>query len=137
MVQLLHRFNLFLLLWHTSAKPLVISNDGASGDYPSCTNLAYTQAISDGADVLDCNVQMTKDGIPICLTSANLIDSTKVAQSPFSNLTTRIPDIQKGNGIFTFNLTWKDIQTLTRKLKLEHVLSGINTTVHAYMYFKF
>ncbi|KAL6315116.1 hypothetical protein AAG906_035324 [Vitis piasezkii] len=65
-------------------KPLIISYNGASGDYPSCTDLAYTKAISDGVDVLDCNVQMTKDGTPICLSSINLMDSTKVAQTAFS-----------------------------------------------------
>ncbi|XP_034678064.1 glycerophosphodiester phosphodiesterase GDPDL4 isoform X2 [Vitis riparia] len=94
-------------------KPLIISYNGASGDYPSCTDLAYTKAISDGVDVLDCNVQMTKDGTPICLSSINLMDSTKVAQTPFSNLTTTIPEVQKGSGIFTFNLTWEDISSLT------------------------
>ncbi|KAL6311062.1 hypothetical protein AAG906_011929 [Vitis piasezkii] len=104
-------------------KPLIISYNGASGDYPSCTNLSYTKAISDGVDVLDCNVQMTKDGTPICLSSINLMDSTKVAQTPFSSLTTTITEVQKGSGIFTFNLTWEDISSLTRKLKLEHVLN--------------
>nr|CAN61355.1 hypothetical protein VITISV_027762 [Vitis vinifera] len=94
-------------------KPLIISYNGASGDYPSCTDLAYTKAISDGVDVLDCNVQMTKDGTPICLSSINLMDSTKVAQTPFSTFTTTITELQKGSGIFTFNLTWEDIRSLT------------------------
>ncbi|KAJ9672286.1 hypothetical protein PVL29_025768 [Vitis rotundifolia] len=94
-------------------KPLIISYNGASGDYPSCTNLAYTKAISDGVDVLDCNVQMTKDGTPICLSSVNLMDSTKVAQTSFSSFTTTITEVQTGSGIFTFNLTWEDISSLT------------------------
>ncbi|KAJ9672279.1 hypothetical protein PVL29_025764 [Vitis rotundifolia] len=94
-------------------KPLIISYNGASGDYPSCTDVAYTQAISDGVDVLDCNVQMTKDGIPICLSSVNLMDSTKVAQSQFSTFTTTITEVQQGSGIFTFNLTWDNISSLT------------------------
>ncbi|XVF03725.1 hypothetical protein REPUB_Repub05bG0018500 [Reevesia pubescens] len=92
---------------------LVISKNGASGDYPGCTDLAYSKAIDDGVDVLDCPVQMTKDGIPICLGSINLIDSTTVAQSSFSDLTTTIPEIMQGSGIFTFNLSWSDIKTLT------------------------
>ncbi|GMJ15973.1 Glycerophosphodiester phosphodiesterase (GDPD) like 3, MUTANT ROOT HAIR 5 [Hibiscus trionum] len=92
---------------------LVISSNGASGDFPGCTDLAYSNAIQDGVDVLDCPVQMTKDGTPICLSSINLIDSTTVAQSSFSNLTTTIPEIMQGSGIFTFNLSWGDIQSLT------------------------
>ncbi|KAF2303797.1 hypothetical protein GH714_023472 [Hevea brasiliensis] len=57
------------------AKVLVISKNGASGDYPGCTDKAYQKAISDGADVIDCPVQMSKDGIPFCLGSINLIDT--------------------------------------------------------------
>lgn len=97
-----------------SAIPLVISHEGASGEYPGCTDLAYEKAISDGADVLDCPVQMTKDGIPICLGSINLIDRTTAAQS-YSNLVTNIPELN-GDGIFSFSLTWSEIQSLKRKL---------------------
>lgn len=96
---------------------MVISSKGASGDFPGCTDLAYKRAISDGVDILDCPVQMTKDGIAICLGSINLMDSTLVAQSMFSNLTTTIPELGITNGIFTFSLTWSQIQTLTRKLE--------------------
>ncbi|ONI13536.1 hypothetical protein PRUPE_4G228400 [Prunus persica] len=95
------------------AKPLVISKYGASGDFPSCTDLAYSKAIADGVDVLDCPVQISRDGIPFCSSSINLIDSTTVAQSRFSNLTTVIPKIKAGSGIYTFSLTWEDIKSLT------------------------
>ncbi|XWS51801.1 hypothetical protein CRYUN_Cryun11dG0013900 [Craigia yunnanensis] len=91
---------------------LVISQNGASGDFPGCTDLAYSKAIEDGVDVLDCPVQMTGDGTLFCLGSINLIDSTNVAQTSFSNLTTTIPEISQGSGIFTFNLSWSDIQSL-------------------------
>ncbi|KAF7815952.1 glycerophosphodiester phosphodiesterase GDPDL3-like [Senna tora] len=91
---------------------LVISKYGASGDYPACTDLAYKKAMSDGADVLDCHVQMSKDGIPFCLSSIDLIESTTVTQSQFSKLATTILEIKSGNGIFAFSLTWNDIKTL-------------------------
>ncbi|GMH05782.1 hypothetical protein Nepgr_007622 [Nepenthes gracilis] len=94
-----------------SAKPLVISHNGASGDYPGCTDVAYKQAILDGADVIDCPVQMSKDGIPFCLSSINLIDGTMVANSIYNNLISTIP--QMGNGIFSFSLNWTEIQHLT------------------------
>ncbi|KAI4374802.1 hypothetical protein MLD38_012753 [Melastoma candidum] len=95
------------------ASVLVISYNGASGDYPGCTDVAYASAISDGADIIDCNVQMSMDGIPFCLSSINLIDTSLVAQSSFSNLTTSVPEIQSADGIFPFSLRWSDIQTLT------------------------
>ncbi|XP_026438319.1 glycerophosphodiester phosphodiesterase GDPDL4-like [Papaver somniferum] len=92
--------------------PTVISHNGASGMFPGCTDLAYNQAIADGANFIDCPVQMTKDGVPVCLTSINLIEGTAVAQSTFGSLSVNIPEIQKNPGIFTFNLTWEEIQTL-------------------------
>ncbi|KAG2682471.1 hypothetical protein I3760_11G193000 [Carya illinoinensis] len=95
------------------AKPLIISKNGASGDYPGCTDLAYAKAIEDKVDVLDCPVQLAKDGTPFCLSTINLIDSTTVAQTVYSNLTTSIPEIKAGSGIFAFNLTWTQIQGLT------------------------
>ncbi|OVA06575.1 Glycerophosphoryl diester phosphodiesterase [Macleaya cordata] len=94
------------------AMPKVVSHNGASGMFPGCTDLAYMQAVEDGADYIDCSVQMTQDGVPVCLSSINLIDGTTVAQSTFSSLSVSIPEIQKNPGIFSFNLTWKDIQTL-------------------------
>lgn len=94
---------------------MVISNEGASGNFPGCTDLAYGKAVSDGVDILDCPVQMTNDGIPFCLGSINLRDRTNVAQSDLSNLATNNPDLKIENGIFAYNLTWSQIQSLKRK----------------------
>ncbi|KAL8093082.1 hypothetical protein AgCh_035099 [Apium graveolens] len=92
------------------AIPLVISHEGSSGEYPGCTDLAYKQAISDGADILDCPVQMSKDGTPFCLGSINLIERSTAAQS-FSDLVINIPELN-AEGIFSFSVNWSDIQTL-------------------------
>ncbi|WVY90900.1 hypothetical protein V8G54_036414 [Vigna mungo] len=94
-------------------KALIISKYGASGDYPACTDLAYKKAIEYGVDVLDCPVQISKDGTPFCLNSIDLIESTTVAQSTFSKFAMTIPQIKSTSGIFAFNLTWSDIITLT------------------------
>uniref|UniRef100_A0A0E0BSF4 glycerophosphodiester phosphodiesterase n=1 Tax=Oryza glumipatula TaxID=40148 RepID=A0A0E0BSF4_9ORYZ len=95
---------------------LIISHNGASGDYPDCTDLAYEKAVGDGADVIDCSIEMTKDGIPICMSSINLYDSTDVQNSKFSSLASVVPEIQTKPGIFTFNLTWEEISTLRPKI---------------------
>ncbi|KAK4753046.1 hypothetical protein SAY87_021844 [Trapa incisa] len=97
-------------------KPLVISHNGASGDYPSCTDLAYQKAIKDGADVIDCPIQMSKDGVPFCFPSINLMEGSNIAQSSFRNRTQTIPELISGNAIFSFNLTWSEIQTLTPQI---------------------
>ncbi|KAI7752744.1 LOW QUALITY PROTEIN: hypothetical protein M8C21_005678, partial [Ambrosia artemisiifolia] len=96
----------------TQEKPLIISFEGASGDLPGCTDLAYEKAISDGVDIIDCPVQITSDGIPICLGSINLFERTTIAQVGLINLTTSLPDLQPGSGIFTFSLTWDQIRRL-------------------------
>ncbi|XVF89246.1 hypothetical protein PTKIN_Ptkin19aG0114700 [Pterospermum kingtungense] len=90
---------------------LIITHCGASGVYPGCTDLAYEQAISDGADVIDCSVQMTKDGVALCLETPDLTAST-TALPTFATRSSSIPEIQKDNGIFSFDLTWIEIQTL-------------------------
>ena len=96
--------------------PLVISHNGASGDYPDCTDLAYQNAVTDGADVIDCTVQVTKDGIPICMSSIDLKDVSTVVTSQFASLSVVIEDIKANPGVYTFNLTWEDIaNNLKRK----------------------
>ncbi|KAI3810247.1 hypothetical protein L1987_19858 [Smallanthus sonchifolius] len=107
----------------TQATPLILSYEGASGYYPGCTDLAYQKAVTDGADIIDCPVQITSDGIPICLGSINLLDRTSVAQSKFTNLTSSIPERQSGAGIFTFTLTWEQIQSLQPYLAANQGLS--------------
>jgi len=99
-----------------AAKPLVISHNGASGDYPDCTDQAYQKAVADGADVIDCPVQVTKDGIPICMSSIDLMDVTTVATSQFATPAVTITDLKPVPGVFSFNLTWDDIsKNLKRK----------------------
>ncbi|CAI0437389.1 unnamed protein product [Linum tenue] len=90
---------------------LVITKNGASGDYPSCTDLAYQKAISDGADVIDCPIQMSQDGVPFCQSSINLIDTTQATET-LNDFLTDVPDL-KGKGIYTFSLNWSQIQNLT------------------------
>lgn len=99
-------------------KPIIISHYGASGDYPECTDLAYQKAVNDGADIIDCPVQVTSDGVLVCMSSINLMDDTTVTKSPFSSRISRIPDIQSAPGIFTFNLTWEEIKTNLKPLMM-------------------
>jgi glycerophosphoryl diester phosphodiesterase len=92
---------------------LVISKNGASGEYPGCTKLAYEKAIKDGSDVIDCPVQMSSDGIPFCSSSIDLVNSTTVGQTHLRNRSIIVPEISSVAGIFTFSLTWHEIQSLT------------------------
>lgn len=94
------------------AKPWVISHNGDSGNFPGCTLLSYEGAVRGGASHIDCPVQMTSDGVPICRESPNLLISTDVASH--SNLSPRISTISQlqGKGLYSFNMTWAETQTL-------------------------
>ncbi|XVF35531.1 hypothetical protein REPUB_Repub18cG0153800 [Reevesia pubescens] len=92
-------------------KALIITHNGASGMYPGCTDLAYVQAVNDGADIIDCSVQMSKDGVTFCLDSADLTGDT-TAMPTFMARSSSVPEVLKDKGIFSFDLTWSEIQTL-------------------------
>jgi glycerophosphoryl diester phosphodiesterase len=46
---------------------LVLAHRGASYDNPEHTRPAYDQALRDGADFLECDLQLTKDGVLVCV----------------------------------------------------------------------
>jgi glycerophosphoryl diester phosphodiesterase len=48
-----------------AAKPIVIAHRGASGYFPEHTLVAYAAAIEMGADYIEPDLVMTKDGVPI------------------------------------------------------------------------
>ncbi|PKI38950.1 hypothetical protein CRG98_040658 [Punica granatum] len=97
-------------------KVLVISHNGASGVYPGSTDLAYQQAVNDGADMIDCTVQMSSDGIAFCLGSADISPYT-TAMPTFMSKSTTIPEIQPASGVFSFDLSWTEIQTLKPQIE--------------------
>lgn len=104
-------------------RPLIITHNGASGVYAGCTDLAYQQAVKDGADIIDCSVRMSKDGVAFCLGSADLIASTTAATTFMTKVVT-ISEIQSKSGIFSFDLSWSEIQTLKRKEQNNYIISS-------------
>ncbi|KQJ93736.1 glycerophosphodiester phosphodiesterase GDPDL7 [Brachypodium distachyon] len=92
-------------------RPFIITHNGASGVFPGCTDLAYQQAVKDGADIIDCPVRMSKDGVAFCLASADLTSSTTAATTFMTKVVT-INEIQNKSGIFSFDLSWSEIQSV-------------------------
>lgn len=92
-------------------RPLIITHNGASGIFPGGTDLAYQQAVEDGADIIDCSVQMSKDAVLFCLDSPDLTKGTTAATMFMTKVAT-VNEIQNGSGIFSFDLSWSEIQTL-------------------------
>lgn len=48
-------------------RPRVIAHRGASGLEPEHTLRAYERAIDIGADGVECDVRLTRDGVPVCI----------------------------------------------------------------------
>ncbi len=49
------------------AVPRVVAHRGASADHPEHTMAAFTAAIAEGADAIECDVRLTKDQHLVCL----------------------------------------------------------------------
>ena len=98
-----------------NTRPLIITHNGASGVFSDSTDLAYQQAVKDGADIIDCWVRMSKDGVAFCLGSTDLNSSTTAATTFLEKMTT-VNEIQNKSGIFSFDLLWSEIQTLKPNL---------------------
>ena len=59
---------------------LVIAHRGSSGMMPEHTIPGYELAIAQGADCIECDIVLTKDGTPICRHDVILDDTTDVAE---------------------------------------------------------
>lgn len=63
-------------------RPIVIAHRGASGDLPEHTLAAYALAIEQGADFIEPDLVMTKDGVLIARHDLYLSTTTDVADRP-------------------------------------------------------
>jgi glycerophosphoryl diester phosphodiesterase len=61
-------------------KPTNIAHRGASGDAPEHTLVAYELALKYGADFVEPDLQLTKDGVLVCLHDPTLERTTNVAE---------------------------------------------------------
>jgi len=78
---------------------LIIAHRGASGQFPEGSQLAYEQALTQGADGFECDLRLTKDNQIICYHDSNSkrlsgID-LEIAKSSFDQL-------NQGNLIYFF-----------------------------------
>ncbi|KAK4404208.1 Glycerophosphodiester phosphodiesterase GDPDL7 [Sesamum angolense] len=90
--------------------------DNTDGDYPGSSDVAYQKAIDDGADLIDCSVQLSKDGIAFCSDRPDLL-RTSTAATIFMDRISKVPEIQEHDGIFSFDLTWSEIQSLKPQIE--------------------
>lgn len=95
-------------------RPLLIAHRGASGYAPEHTLAAYELGIKQGADFVEQDVQVTKDGVLICLHDAELDRTTDVAKVFPDRATLRDP-FETGTpkrGFYTVDFTLAEIKRL-------------------------
>ncbi|WP_041450752.1 glycerophosphodiester phosphodiesterase family protein [Hoyosella subflava] len=67
-------------------RPSVVAHRGASGERPEHTLAAYELALAQGADGLECDVRLTRDGQLICMHDRR-IDRTSTGRGVVSSMT--------------------------------------------------
>lgn len=83
------------------ARPLVYAHRGASADFAEHTRAAYLRALADGADGVECDVQLTRDQHVVLLHDANL-DRTSDGTGPVAERTIeelRLLDFSSWKGV--------------------------------------
>lgn len=94
-------------------RPLVIAHRGASGTLPEHTLAAYRLAISQGADFIEPDVVLTRDGEMIARHEPMLDETTDVAtRFPASRRTTKLLDGMPVTAFFASDFTLAEIRTL-------------------------
>jgi len=102
------------------AKPLVMGHRGASALRPEHTLASYAKAIADGADFVEPDLVMTKDGVPVARHENEIGGTTDVASHRefAARKTTRTIDGHKVTGWFTEDFTLAELKTLRARERL-------------------
>ncbi len=95
-------------------QPLVVGHRGASGYLPEHTLEAYARAIEMGADFVEPDLVVTKDGVLIARHEPNITSTTNVSTLPqfASRRTTKKVDGVDETGWFASDFTLAEIKTL-------------------------
>jgi len=100
--------------------PLIIGHRGASGERPESTLMAFRQAIAEGADVIEPDLVLTKDGHLVVRHENDISQTTDVASRPefAARKATKVIDGQKITGWFTEDFTLAEIKTIRCRERL-------------------
>ena len=101
-------------------EPIIIAHRGASGERPEHTIASYTLAIEQGADFIEPDLVLTKDGVLVARHENEISETTNVAAHPeFAyRKTTKTIDGEKKTGWFTEDFTLAELKTLRAKERL-------------------
>jgi glycerophosphoryl diester phosphodiesterase len=98
----------------------VIAHRGASGERPEHTLESYRVAIEEGADYIEPDLVMTRDGVLIARHENEISGTTDVAQHPAfaARRRTQVIDGESFTGWFTEDFTLSEIKTLRARERL-------------------
>jgi glycerophosphoryl diester phosphodiesterase len=101
-------------------KPIVIGHRGASGYVPEHTLLAYFIAIAQGADFVEPDLVMTRDGVLVARHENEIGGTTDVTERPefAGRRTTKTIDGAAVTGWFTEDFTLAEIKTLRARERI-------------------
>ncbi|WP_420470770.1 glycerophosphodiester phosphodiesterase family protein [Brevundimonas sp. FT23042] len=102
------------------ADVLIIAHRGASGERPEHTRAAYELAIRQGADVIEPDLVMTRDGVLVVRHENEIGGTTDVAARPefADRRTTKTIDGSAVTGWFTEDFTLAELMTLRARERL-------------------
>lgn len=105
--------------------PIVIAHRGASGERPEHTLAAYKLAIDLGADFIEPDLVLTKDGVLVARHENEISETTDVADHPefASRKATKTIDGVEFTGWFTEDFTLAELKTLRAKERLPKLRS--------------
>ncbi len=100
--------------------PILIAHRGASGERPEHTIASYTLAIEQGADFIEPDLVLTKDGILVARHENEISTTTDVADHPefASRKATKVIDGHSVKGWFTEDFTLAELKMLRAKERL-------------------
>ena len=101
-------------------RPLVIAHRGASAERPEHTLAAYRRAIEAGADFIEPDLVITKDGVLVARHENEISGTTDVANRPefAARRRTQTIDGMEVTGWFTEDFTLAELKTLRAKERL-------------------
>ncbi len=101
-------------------KALVIGHRGASALRPEHTLASYERAIEDGADVVEPDLVMTRDGVLVARHENEIGTTTNVAELPqyASRKRIKVIDGERLDGWFTEDFTLAELKTLRARERI-------------------
>ena len=111
-----------ILLTGTPAlsQPLIIAHRGASGERPEHTRGAYELAVEQGADVIEPDLVLTRDGVFVDRHENEIGGTTDVEHRPefADRKTTKVVDGVETTGWFTEDFTLAELKILRARERL-------------------